>query len=223
MSFDPKAFADSLVGKWVDKDGFPPEHPWQCHDIWLAELHELGGKPGDGHAPGNGDTVNVFYQFGKHRPGLTKLFRKVNGAAGIQAGDVLFWKRGAWYPGSHTAMATGPVHGELVPTLTQNPGAAKRANLITRDLVGYLRPIELDDQEEIVKQEDIEKIAQRTAQIIATRKVKRTGVDKDGKPRTGFATLDGMLGSWEHQTGLSRRIMESTNAIVKKIAKKLGA
>lgn len=144
MVFNPKEFADARVGQYIDKDGFPPEHPWQCHDIWIDQLYTMGGTPGDGHAPGNGDTVNVFYQFGTHRPGLTKLFRKVEGTAGIQAGDVLFWKRGTWYPGSHTAMATGPVEGELVPTLTQNPGPAKRAKLITRDLVGYLRPLELD-------------------------------------------------------------------------------
>lgn len=90
MTFNPKAFADSRAGKYIDPDGFPPQQPYQCHDIWLDQLVTMGGAQGDGHAPGNGDTVNVFYEFGRHRPGLAKLFRKVDGAAGIQAGDVLF-------------------------------------------------------------------------------------------------------------------------------------
>lgn len=151
MAFDPQAFAASRAGKWIDLDGFPSSQPYQCHDVWLDQLVTMGGKQSDGHAPGNGDTVNLFYEFGKHRPGLTELFRKVDGAAGIQAGDVLFWRRGVWYPGSHVAMATGPASGELVPTLTQNPGKAKLANLITRDLVGYLRPLELDNTTTIQK------------------------------------------------------------------------
>ena len=135
--FNPHTFASSVLGQYLDLDA---AFGAQCHDLWLAQLYALGGRPGEGHAPGNGDTVNVFYQFPEYRPRLTELFEKHNGVAGIQAGDILFWRRGVWYPGSHTAMATGSVVGELVPVITQNPGPVQHAKLITRDLVGYLRP-----------------------------------------------------------------------------------
>lgn len=63
-------------------------------------------------------------------------------------------------------------------------------------------------QEDIVTPQDIEKIAKRTAELVLNTGVKRTGVDKDGKPRTGNASLRQMLASWEHQVGVTRRIIE---------------
>lgn len=139
MAIDFDAEVNQIIGKLVDLDGFPPQHPWQCHDLWLWLLYKLGGQPGEGYAPGNGDTVNVLTSF-PYKPRLAELFTKHDGAAGIRKGDILFWRRGVWFPGSHVALAEGAVFGELVPTITQNPGPVKRANLITRDLVGYLRP-----------------------------------------------------------------------------------
>lgn len=127
-----------IEGKYLDLDGAPRAAPYQCHDLWLWLLYLVGGQPGEGYAPDD-DTVSVFYQF-PYRPRLAQLFTKHDGVAGIRKGDVLFWRRGVWYPGSHTAVALGPVQGELVPCLTQNPGPVRRANLITRDLAGYLRP-----------------------------------------------------------------------------------
>lgn len=143
MTFDFDAEVNQIVDTLVDLDGFPSQHPWQCHDLWLWLLYKLGGRPGEGYAPGNGDTVNVFTSF-PYKPRLAELFTKHDGTAGIRKGDILFWRRGVWFPGSHVAIADGPAVGELVPTITQNPGPVKRANLITRDLVGYLRPRALD-------------------------------------------------------------------------------
>ncbi|WP_017793888.1 M23 family metallopeptidase [Leucobacter salsicius] len=70
-------------------------------------------------------------------------------------------------------------------------------------------------QEDIVTPQDIEKIAQRTAQLVLSTPVKQTG-----KGRTGTLTLRGLIGSWHHQIGVTRRIVESTNALVKKLTGK---
>lgn len=139
MSFDFDTEVAKIIGKYVDYDYAPKHAPHQCHDVWLWLLYLLGGRPGDGYAPDD-DTVSVFTRF-PYRPRLAELFTKHEGTAGIRKGDVLFWRRGIWYPGSHVAIADGPVSGELVPAITQNPGPVRRANLITRDLVGYLRPV----------------------------------------------------------------------------------
>lgn len=39
--------------------------------------------------------------------------------------------------------------------------------------------------------------------------VPRTGTDAKGKPRTGRASLRGLLSSWEHQVGVTRRLIEA--------------
>ncbi|MHA3724309.1 hypothetical protein ACXR2T_10560 [Leucobacter sp. HY1910] len=75
----------------------------------------------------------------------------------------------------------------------------------TEDINGH-RVCQKED--DIVTPQDIEKVAQRTAQLILDTGVKRTGVDKDGKPRTGNASLRSFLASWEHQVGVTRRIVE---------------
>lgn len=138
MTIDLDTAAQEIIGKYLDLDGAPRAQPYQCHDVWLWWLYKLGGRPGEGYAPDD-YTVSVFTSF-PYMPRLAELFTKHDGAAGIRKGDVLFWRRGVWYPGSHVAIADGPADRELVPTITQNPGPVKRATLITRDLVGYLRP-----------------------------------------------------------------------------------
>lgn len=142
MAINLDAEIAKIEGRYVDYDYAPKNAPYQCHDVWLWLLYLVGGQPGEGYAPDDA-TVSVFHRF-PYRPRLAQLFTKHHGTAGIRKGDVLFWERNAWYPGSHTAVALGPVQGELVPCLTQNPGPVKRANLITRGLVGYLRPVALN-------------------------------------------------------------------------------
>ncbi|MFD5599169.1 hypothetical protein ACFWHR_03835 [Leucobacter sp. NPDC058333] len=134
-SFDFINWIPTVESRYIDLDA---AYGAQCHDLWLAILYELGGQPGDGYAPDD-DTVSVFNRF-PYAPRLADLFTKHNGIEGIRAGDIAFWERNTWYPGSHTAIATGPPEGELLPVLTQNPGPVSRARLITRGLVGYLRP-----------------------------------------------------------------------------------
>lgn len=142
MAFDVEAFARSREGRYLDLDA---AFGAQCHDLWLDQLYALGGLPGEGHAPGLGHTVNVFYQFPTYRPGLQNYFTKHHGSAGIRPGDVLFWKVGKWFPGSHTAMALAAPQNGMVYCLTQNPGPVKRAYITLNDLVGYLRPIALNN------------------------------------------------------------------------------
>lgn len=140
-----------VLGRRIDADG---GFPGECHDLWVWWLYKLGGRPGEGWAPGDGSTANVFYQFGKVRPRLTELFTQHHGASGIRKGDVVFWERNAWYPGTHVAIATGPVEGELLPCYTQNPGPVRFARLITRGIIGYLRPRAYSPSNESTTEQD---------------------------------------------------------------------
>lgn len=126
-----------------------------------------------------------------------------------------------YVPGKGFA-SSSPVYGEVsAPYYYNSIGAVERAfnatfRFWTEDINGTI----VCEKEDIVTPQDIEKIAQRTAQLVLNTGVKRTGTDKDGKPRTGKATLADMLSSWENQTGITRRIVESTNALVKKLTGK---
>ena len=145
MSSQLEKWAAGLAGRFIDRDYAPPQQPFQCHDIWLAYLVDvLGGKLGDGHAPGaEGFTIEVWRQFPKHRPGLAKLLKKHTGSKGIKAGDVVFWPTGARnHPYSHVVVALGPVAKDgTFRCLTQNPGRAQITRLSATDVAGYLRPI----------------------------------------------------------------------------------
>lgn len=136
------AWANSVNGSCLDLDGFPPEQPYQCHDVWLSLITSvLGLKVADGFAPGSGYTDQVWRQF-PVTEALGKKFTKHTGAAGIRRGDVLFWPYGdPNYPWSHVAAALGPVVNGQVLCLTQNPGCTNVATLPVSQLLGYLRPI----------------------------------------------------------------------------------
>lgn len=134
-------WADSIDGKYLDLDAAPAQQPAQCHDVWLSYLYALGGKPGDGHAPGEaGWTSEVWRQFPTHRPGLARLFTRHDGKT-IKAGDVVFWSA---YDGNglpHVAVALADAGQYSVYCLTQNPGAVHREYLTRRGVLGVLRPI----------------------------------------------------------------------------------
>lgn len=142
---------DKLFGRWVaavngsyiDMDGFPPSAPYQCHDVWLSMLVQVfGERIYSGHAPGAGWTDEVFKQFPRYRPELTKHFRKRTGSAGIRNGVVIFWPYGdPNFPWSHVAVALEPPRNGYVRCVTQNPGATQIANLPLSRMLGYLEPI----------------------------------------------------------------------------------
>ena len=138
MLFDLTQWLASVEGRYLDMDEFPREQPYQCHDLWLSQLYAMGGKPGEGYAP-SGHTDSVFNSF-PHAPNLANLYTKCYGIEGIRAGDVAFWGANVWYPDSHVAVALGGPIGEFLPCMTQNPGPVHRESLITRGLIGYLRP-----------------------------------------------------------------------------------
>lgn len=130
-------------GKYLDLDGYPPQHPYQCHDVWLSFLtYVLKLTVWDGHAAGIGYTSAVWQQFTRHRPNLGKVLTKHKGAKGIRAGDVLFWAPGdPVYPESHVAVALGPARNGTVYCMTQNPGPTHKEILPLSQVLGYLRPI----------------------------------------------------------------------------------
>ncbi|GAA1790968.1 hypothetical protein [Leucobacter iarius] len=141
MTFNLDAWADGIDGRLLDLDAAPAQQPAQCHDVWLSYLYALGGKPGDGHAPGAaGWTSEVWKQYPTHRPNLAKLFTR-HGPSGIRRGDVVFWSAydGAGLP--HVAVALADAGPTTVECLTQNPGPVHREHLSRRGVLGVLRPI----------------------------------------------------------------------------------
>lgn len=214
-------WADDIDGHYIDLDGYPPQHPWQCHDVWSHYLTRvIGGTLADAHAAGDGYTIEVWRQFPHHRPALRTLFTKHHGTHGIRAGDVVFWPTGSPnHPDSHVVVALGPVSpGGTFACVSQNPGPARITRLSAYHAAGYLRPT-TDPTGDTMTPQQLEKILAEIRKIPKATidyGVPRTGTDKDGKPRTGKATLRGLLTSWEHQVGITRRIVEKIHAIVKR-------
>lgn len=212
-----------ITGRWVDRDAAPVHHVWQCHDVWLDYLYEvIGGKPGDGHAPGHeGYTYEVWAQFPRHRPALAKLFTKHSGAVGLRAGDVAFWAPGSRnHPASHVVVALAPVDNVgMLKCVSQNPGPAVTTKLPAYQIAGYLRPI-TNPGEEPMTEAEMNKLAKKITDAILDAPVKRTGTDKDGKPRTGTTSLRKNLASDEAQIGYTRRIVEDIDAALDKLTGK---
>lgn len=240
-------WADRITGQWVDRDYAPSFHVWQCHDVWLDYLYEvIGGKPGDGHAPGaQGYTYEVFNQFPTYRPALADLFTKHEGAAGIRPGDVVFWPQGSTnHPNSHVVVALGPVTAlGTFRCVSQNPGPATITHLPAYQVAGYLRPIidptgdpdmALDAAEKKLLTEVhamlreatktggyFNQIPAKVAAAVLDAPIKRTGTDKHGKPRTGHTSLRKTAADNEAQIGYTRRIVERIEATVSAIKKRL--
>ncbi|MFV0315499.1 MAG: CHAP domain-containing protein [Microthrixaceae bacterium] len=197
-------WADQLDGHYVDRDGYPPEQPYQCHDVWLAYLTDiLGGQLGDGHAPGvEGFTYEVWRAFPHHRPELRHLLTKHPGSRGIMPGDVVFWPPGSNnHPWSHVVVALSAEDSwGTIECLSQNPGPAQITRLSTHQVAGYLRP-RTDPTEEPVTQEEIQKIATATARATVERlldtKLPLTGNYKGRKQSVGA-----LLAQTPHQFGL---------------------
>lgn len=209
-----------ITGRWVDRDAAPAHHVWQCHDVWLDYLYEvIGGKPGDGHAPGyEGYTYEVFNQFPNHRPALAELFTKHYGTDGLRAGDVVFWPQGSKnHSKSHVVVAlSGVTAFGTIRCVSQNPGPATITHLPVYQVAGYLRPI-INPSEEPMTEAEMKKLAN----MILDMPIKRTGKDKDGKPRTGHTSLRQRAADDEAQIGYTRRIVERIEATVTAIKKRL--
>jgi len=117
-------------------------------------------------------------------------------------------------------------------TLEQNTGPTAPQRYVYRhfrirddNVLGFLIPINNPAEEDIVTPKDKQEIIDGVVKALMNHPVKREGVDKHGKKRTGSITLGGkggFLATWEHQVGLSRRLLESADGMLKKLAEKLG-
>lgn len=138
------AWAAGIRGKYVDRDGFPPSQPYQCHDVLLDFIVDVMGLSlGAGHAGGDGWTDEVWKRFPWYRPELATRFTKHVGTAGLRAGDVVFWPYGSMnHPWSHIVVAMSGVdeYGYIL-CVSQNPGPVDIIRLPAYQALGYLRPI----------------------------------------------------------------------------------
>lgn len=148
MKNDFSKWVVSVDGKHIDRDGFPPEWPWQCHDVFLDYANRVGGmsisNPNLGWAPGDGYTDKVYTKFPAVK-GIERYFKKV-AVKNIQRGDVVFYTS---YNGGlpHVVVATGAAIGGSFTAVSQNVGNTKhdrRTKLIhapVRGVIGALRPL----------------------------------------------------------------------------------
>lgn len=121
-------------------------------------------------------------------------------------------------------------------------GAVSVDWLTTEGLLGYLRPFNNQDgEEDLTPEQDkmlrdvwstlsggiagvkhrgeihtlIGNLPSATSAAVLDTPVARSGIDAEGKPRTGDTSLRKMVGHHEHQIGLTRRIVERIESIVK--------
>lgn len=142
-------WASAVNGRYLDLDGFPPQQPYQCHDVLLSYIRDCFGLPiSAGHAPGAGWTDEVWKQFPSYRPQLAGHFSKHPGSAGLRAGDICFWPYGSRnHPWSHITVAMSGVDANgYVTCVSQNPGPTQIMKLPVHQMIGFLRPFASQDQ-----------------------------------------------------------------------------
>jgi len=137
------AYIARVSGDYIDVDGV---FGAQCWDQWSHYASSFLGVPSwptytnaGGTGPHQGYACNVYHH--ARTSGLTKWFDILGPGVTPRAGDVAFWDYGsAWYPWSHVATVLSVPRPGMIRCLTQNPGAVQISDLVTRGLIGYLRP-----------------------------------------------------------------------------------
>lgn len=136
----PQAFANSVLGKCIDVDGY---YGGQCWDLMAAFWHAYTGRTlttcGTGAAKG-------AIADGCWQKNAGTEFTMIWNPTDIQDGDIAFYSTGTW---GHTGMAMGMYNNGYFTLLGQNQGgaactgggaAANIINLSTRDFIGAFRP-----------------------------------------------------------------------------------
>lgn len=141
---DLARYIAGVRNRYIDVDGV---FGAQCWDQWSHYASAFLGVPSwptytnaGGTHPHGGYACNVYHNAA--RSGLTQWFEILGPGDTPRAGDVAFWEYGsAWYPWSHVATVLEVTHGgSMLRCLTQNPGAVQISDLVTRGIIGYLRP-----------------------------------------------------------------------------------
>lgn len=142
MAHSLAAYVADARGRYIDVDGV---YGAQCWDQWSHYAQWLGVPAINtytwygGAQPHTGWACNVYHNAA--RAGLGQWFEILPASATPRAGDVAFWELGsAWFPLSHVATVLSVPRPGMLRCLTQNPGAVQIADLVTRGIIGYLRP-----------------------------------------------------------------------------------
>lgn len=142
MVFDLTRYVAQVKQRYIDVDGV---FGAQCWDQWSHYAMALGVPVwptytnAGGTAQHPGWACNVYHN--ARSSGLLQWFEILPATATPRAGDVAFWELGsAWFPLSHVATVLSVPRPGMVRCLTQNPGAVQISDLVTRGIIGYLRP-----------------------------------------------------------------------------------
>lgn len=131
-------------GKQVDRDGYPPAQPYQCHD-WAAQYSAEIGGPGFIPTPVTGGARDAYEQWGRPEMAAVRAFydRIPNTPEFVpRKGDVPVWGPRNNNPYGHIAVATGEGDTNWFNSYDQNWNTP-RVTLVRHDysgLLGVLRP-----------------------------------------------------------------------------------
>lgn len=136
---------DTLIANWLgkslDTDGFPPEQPNQCYDVFIEYMRILSGNPTLYlTATQTGLAQDIYNQY-ESSPLLQSLFDKLPWNAKGERGDVAVWGEAPQTPKTHVALLevdngnTQRIFGQNQPY----PYCTER-DLTSTGLLGYLRP-----------------------------------------------------------------------------------
>lgn len=147
MGLSFEAWLGSVNGQFIDVDGYPPENPYQCWDLWsdyAVRVHDVPFRMTGANAGGWDDhyptyTCNVWHKFATS--GLDQYFTQVAADQPAQPGDVAIWEYGSSpaTPNSHIAVVVED-RGSSLYLMTQNPGASRYGTITKTGVLGYLRP-----------------------------------------------------------------------------------
>lgn len=137
------AKVDAFVAKWngvyIDTDGIPKENPYQCADLAARyRMDVVGATPWNSSSndSSDGGVKNWWYNAVRYGKYDSTKWTLVSASSAPRKGDIAVWNTGQY---GHTALVLGD-NGSSLKTFTQNPGAARVANISKTGLLGYFRP-----------------------------------------------------------------------------------
>lgn len=137
---------DAFINKWkgqaLDTDGFPPQQPFQCYDVFIQYLREVVVNDPSIYfsAQLTGYAADIYNQYDSSAT-LQKYFDKLPWNAQGQRGDVAVWGISAALPQSHVGLleADNGVTQRLFGQNQPYPYCTE-INMPYQGLLGYLRP-----------------------------------------------------------------------------------
>lgn len=147
---------DQLIARWkgkpLDVDGFPPDQPFQCFDLFIQAVREA--TPDKGFyvvCRSTGLAQDLYNDFASN--GLGKYFDRIPASQPPKKNDVAIWGQSKPAPLSHVAIVMGDL-GSSLQVFQQNAPYpyCSIGNYTKTGLLGYLR---FKGGEEMIENNDL--------------------------------------------------------------------